>query len=1773
MSQQVGKIASFASSSANEATARLQNEAANVYNKEIDAMFSLLHNDKSTAPEPYKSSDYSRYGFNTRVQAEEFAASMQTRGVSVAVSPVKLGNQYLVELPKQNDVNLNSTEHYQNYMKSHNRHTMDNYTKASSVAVQNANEEFRKIYAEQHKNDSVAPVAYDPANYDRLSFETVEDAQNYVDYMRSEGFNVSNAVSLNADGTTFNLVEVYKDQDFGTMKMSGADLIQQYSEMSYQDYQEAYQPEYAEGSKRSPDPFSAAASFISRNTESAEVQSIVNGAGSLIDWVSAGKVKGNEDVFTRKGGVDDRRFNSGVSEKAYLIEKNKLENGKVVKDYVVIVNGKEVTDKKAKEYVIKQHQERFANAIHYESRLKDKEKKFEQREEKREEKFDDFWEDWNDLRETSFEKREDKKEERFNRHEEKRQSRYDTEMARRREKAKNDFIKKGGTEAEFNAQAKPSFIVGADGHYGGFHTQEYERQRFMRHSYAKKNYGDTKAGIILNNSLDITQSVIDGHAQVYGSLNVGTGAGRTGGSLDYWKDRLNTARIAESLKSGAGFVPEMALIRSLQDNFNFKYDDAVGITRDNLLDLNQSLITKAEGLNLQIINPKGEMDFDVLTKYAKQLGLDENSLALFKDINGKGNWGGTTSTPLQGLASRGLTKFLQMTEDEGVNDVVNLVDKTKTGYSIAKETATSIEQYNKAKRMQRDARKAKKVSKGKTNGLEGKAGKRTKKKPNTKKAELDKKANEKFLKNQKRQLDKLKKAEKSRVRSGINRKIQSAQNKIANSAIARKFANSALGKAFTAVKGAVAQAASSVIAALAPIILGAIIILAGICVVAIVLMTILSLLEPEVDKTVAFKLATALVKNENEWIDDLNDCDKLFEERNEVSWTVDLIKYEDYIAEFDGVEEDGENFYINPFHSVEGLVTPDNENKSMLTKITGFTGERTFTLAANTSLMGEKKPETTDEEEEGSGDTGEITEDSTSAYPTPYVTTENGHTSNNKDILAMTDVMYQFEVNGSSDSVMGYTEGQVNWANFKNKICGFFKMLNPTNLYDVVFGEKSYYDYLDDGTASFNSIKLYAATLFAISHQQFYELDISFYRPATEEEATKYDGLEEYELSALGICKDPNTTDFPICYDQDEDKIRPYIEAEDGTIYYLDEEDQFEVQITMDNMTDPDDACLWDDMAADETTLQKIKDHMEAGHNCWSVEEDPNPVPYTEFTIPSSVLVCYPTEDPDTVITEAITSSSWYSALPENLGGGTYTLSDDHNTFTATYIKKLNPPKYQITNIEFAYRDIAGNIYLEYSYKAIPYGKVTETYTRECEKHEFTYCGGHLSVNVHGTVFSVMNEHLGLIDGYRNPEWKPFIIDYDNEAYDFKDIAGKVDWFNETDDSSLATKSYTGQSVSPAKNVQGSFPSLTGYNFYYEGGTWKNGYNLRSEPDGSFNANPFQNLSKDIFDMDMINEKGRNVFPLTGGELAWKKYDAWNSDNMTLVALKLEMNWYDLYEFDIPYEINTKLLSEKDIDNINKALGNDKGDDLYERTDSILGWVGKGHYSDYHYDHDFLSSICFANGRNKLAPSDDAQARLEYYNSVGLACSDACCTAADSESFAKYLLDLTKMKEVGSDIDSFTTYTGVSSLEAGDIIVHHGVEDLEDMEIPDSICDDGDKVVDYYRHLKREQYVYYVGKLNEAVTLEDGTEIPAGDLFIDLSNSNYEKYDKIKLPDEEAETPELKKYDVGTVRLRFKPAEDEADLGANTVYYWINNPDSQTEMVHLTTPIAAPETP
>ena len=140
MSQQVGKIASFASSSANEATARLQNEAANVYNKEVDAMFSLLHGNNSTAPEPYKSSDYSRYGFNTRVQAEEFAASMQTRGVSVAVSPVKLGNQYLVELPKQNDVNLNSTEHYQNYMKSHNRHTMDNYTKASSVAVQNSNE-------------------------------------------------------------------------------------------------------------------------------------------------------------------------------------------------------------------------------------------------------------------------------------------------------------------------------------------------------------------------------------------------------------------------------------------------------------------------------------------------------------------------------------------------------------------------------------------------------------------------------------------------------------------------------------------------------------------------------------------------------------------------------------------------------------------------------------------------------------------------------------------------------------------------------------------------------------------------------------------------------------------------------------------------------------------------------------------------------------------------------------------------------------------------------------------------------------------------------------------------------------------------------------------------------------------------------------------------------------------------------------------------------------------------------------------------------------------------------------------------------------------------------------------------------------------------------------------------------------------------------------------------------------------------------------------------
>ena len=1242
----------------------------------------------------------------------------------------------------------------------------------------------------------------------------------------------------------------------------------------------------------------------------------------------------------------------------------------------------------------------------------------------------------------------------------------------------------------------------------------------------------------------------------------------------------------------------------------------------------------------------------------------------------------------------------------------------KAGHHI-KQTQAYAKQYASAAKMRIDEFKLKHA---KTNKNNSSASAKDKVKQNkAEKRKTDPNAKEKYIANQSKRVKAVSKSEKRWE------KVAAAKNKLNVKQRAKeKLAGSALGKAVTKFL----TGAKALILKIVGIFLGAYFLIGGAIVGIVVIISMIQALlnlphdglkklyvaafgEGEPAAIVLYKYMNNELQTT--WLESLGDYATMYEDRDDKSmgYTITYTDFSNYINSINGLEERDGDLYINPFYKVGSNVPTDN-----LTEVECYDGINETQIMANPSVYGEK---------DGSSQ---------------YVSTENGHTCNIKDILAMVDVMYCFDINkfgdGELSDILGEDPAAIDFENFWNNLTGTFKWAGACVKH--AWGKvKSFFGFGDDddeeefpdiedywgsGAVSYATIQNYCGTLFMTSHQRQTNLDVSYY--PIEPINVTIDGetkdiskeISQNNASRLHVCNSPVKSKFKIAYnnsayDFDENKIYPYLLDDAGNIVDLSKTSNSDLPmgLRIHSSTyghyagDDEDLCLWDSMAEDMTTYDKIKD-MADDSDCWDLttskedytnykttgdwcdteadaknnaygklwdkktwlEANP-PTVAKEFTLTADhngftrvwKEVCWHDEhqygatEHDKVADGTETAYYYWDGGDKgagNFGGGYLPLRDEDAGGRRVYYEVRVYEKYSDGSLSSSYDTIYADDTSEASwggddgrtltvtryneedavrtydvdknytaqwycpttelthykdiYRCTWTGDLvvqkTEIYNRNCDGHEFEYCGGHVGCHVKGAVYSVTNEQMAMAGVYSSDDILPLAKNFDLKDHGYNTMVGKINAreLNELKgeyDNSTASHKYVGAyeasvscgCVSPLEDIQGSDVNR-GLNLYITDGD-SLGKDIHCREDVAT-----QTL-RDIFDVDCMLDKGSNVFPwkkVPEGK-GWKEYEGWTADNMTYVAMRITIDWNDLYGFDIPLEIGAVSLSEDDIKFLEDALAMEYGDKFTdtrkEAVNFALHWISRGHYSTLHKDHDFLDSTCKAHTISRT------------YNGVTYNISyDACCTASNSAGFVNfYLAHYGKFK-----MDNYHSYmnknfTSPSVLLPADTFYRkrNSDEEAAAYDIPweyepkyeengagllkPNETTIGDNITDVLYALTDTDMPYgiYIGTLtkifnDDSYTLPDTIEKSDDGNTITLTNG-YKIYKGIPITvTMSLQAREKQVYGIkmtynngsGTVYLRTDIPKEDVENGmlpayygnTNTTsnYYWFLNPDANT---------------
>lgn len=624
---------------------------------------------------------------------------------------------------------------------------------------------------------------------------------------------------------------------------------------------------------------------------------------------------------------------------------------------------------------------------------------------------------------------------------------------------------------------------------------------------------------------------------------------------------------------------------------------AGGITRADVLKINEAFLKRAENKGYQFITATGKFDVAALgnltAKQLKELGISNSTRNALMQLNNPKAWGALDIGVAAKLAQKGMSGATKLAgNDEDMRAMISGGTKT---YRYARKTTDGVKNTVKAIQKHQDAMKAKFANVKKTNRLKNvDSVKPPKKKPTTKKAaKPNPKRNERFLAKQEKKLARLQRSENSvfgKARGKIN-------------GIKAKFMNSKVGMLVQKVQAGVSKA----MLVIGKYVAIGILFVATALTMFVVVMTIIEsftnfLAAKTYKDTVCYKLYESLEEQETSWKDTIVDYEGLWDDKANVTYGTKDMSYSDYLKRFDNLLEADTQIAINPWHQKDAVASLSNNTK-YLTYLDAYNGEKELRMTANANLYGKLSP-SADE----------------AVY---YSSTESGHTSNIKDIISMTDVMYQFETDANSDKelgdVLGMSPAELNWENFKNRFTGFFKMLgnNISEFVKNLFGgkedtEPNYITWADASgtTFSYKTLQNYTATLFSASHQQTWDYTVKYCsrlgNPTVKVDGTKYeiDSLSESEAAELGYCTNPKVEDFYVGIESSsDDSPQPYIIGSDFKRYYTNHAGAFDITVdTNKNLNgSKNDLCLWSGMTSNKTTFDAVVTWI-SNHSgkCWS---------------------------------------------------------------------------------------------------------------------------------------------------------------------------------------------------------------------------------------------------------------------------------------------------------------------------------------------------------------------------------------------------------------------------------------------------------------------------------------------------------------------------------------------------------------------------------------------
>lgn len=432
------------------------------------------------------------------------------------------------------------------------------------------------------------------------------------------------------------------------------------------------------------------------------------------------------------------------------------------------------------------------------------------------------------------------------------------------------------------------------------------------------------------------------------------------------------------------------------------------------------------------------------------------------------------------------------------------------------------------------------------------------------------------------------------------------------------------------------------------------------------------------------------------------------------------------------------------------------------------------------------------------------------------------------------------------------------------------------------------------------------------------------------------------------------------------------------------------------------------------------------------------------------------------------------------------------------------------------------------------YETKTTTYSHECKEHDFRYCGGHVCISSQGIVFSATNEQLimtGILD--KN---NPLAEGFDMKANGYDTLKGKYNTGKSYDKTTILTAVQSSGGLNPLSDPQGSFSGMQGINFNFTSpDVWNEGFAVDGENDPDKITIDNYHLMRDIFDVDCMVKKGLDTLPFRASE--WYKYEGWTADNMTLALNRMAMDWYELYGFDIPFEIGGRIntadtsgytLSQDDIKVILEALKSKYGADFTEnRAEAIeytLNWVGRGHYSEQHKEHNFLSKGC-EGLKIDIIHDDGTEETISY---------DGNCTAGNDIGFVNYIYSIFKSDDIyGISTEKIngayhTPSNDFSNLRPMDVIVH--TEGAYENELSLN--------TDVWKDYNGYSAVIYIGTVDEEIELASGQKIEADvPIIVDLNSINGR----------------------GNIYLHTEMPVNADDYSGDIVYWWLTELDTHTK--------------